>query len=592
MRDPYSVSGWRGIYPLSHRLAAVGGAVFFVCLSFLIHHQALDLWFAFDDPHILEIIVFEEPFSFFWRPEVYQKLSVANFTPLLLASYSLDYYLFSFEPQWFYCHQLLVLGLVATGIFLLVRRWHGLVALWSALLFLLSGPVGITAHALMLRHYLEGALWSLISLLLVLSARAQQGKQWVLWISGVAYLAACLSKEVYVPLAIAVPFWVRGSWRDRLSATGPFWFALFVYVSWRFCMLENVGGYGQKWWLSWLDGDVVVGGWHGLLATLWSWPGASWPMYWLSLAHLGLFVAAVSLFLGKGKASSGLGVLVLAGGALGAVSPLWTEFQTGGIFKHRLALHIAVGMVVLWGFVLAGLDGRRIKAGRLRPLIAAAGICLMIFMLAFAGWNQKRLVDSALTGEIVPNALGNLFLFSEDSGKTLVRNQYQPSYWFSLARIRKLLRGDVPPTLCSLPFDLRERPETRYFTYSQSEGRFQDITTTFLLEKKAFLDKVSEQHPLTATIRSGHGRLQFSVGPENLPGEVHLLLGSKSNLYEDFPIPPLFVGQIATTSHRYYFRLARHLPNGQWVLSPEWRLSLDKKQTIDWANEAAARTHI
>ncbi|MBA7680988.1 hypothetical protein ES703_89314 [subsurface metagenome] len=572
------------IPPWTTGLMPLCATVFFVAMSFLIYHTALKLWWTFDDPYILELAIFENPIDLFLNPDVYQRLSIANFTPLPIASYALNYHLFGFEPQWFYAYQILLLGLLATGIFLLVRRWHSLLAVWAALLFLASGPATLSGHVLMTRHYVEGACWSLLSVLLLLSASKSKVKSRC-WLAGIAYLASCLCKEVYIPLVLVVPFLIEGSWRKKWQVSLPFLCALIAYIPWRFWMLGNFGGYGQTWWNNWQDWHFIMKGWLEICMSFWSWQKNDALAYLMAGGYIaGLIVVLIMLFRTR-KINAVMVICMLGVGALVPVIPIITNIASADLLSYRFSFHIAFLMAISFGYLFSStLRKVRFRSwGILCWVVTATG---MLAMLGFALDNQRRLVNATLAPLVTQYGQEYLFFYHEDRWKTLAVES-KGQHWVSLAHIRQALRHDISPAVCTSPFDLRDTTDTsntRYFCYRVDSGQFEDCTELFVRDLEKFRGSLTKDLPLYVQINIMKGEYRIELGPSEPQGRYHLLLGSTANLYADFPTQPKISGRLFRSQHQFYVRIAKELLDGQWILSPEWRISFNKEQAIEWSN--------
>jgi len=579
------------IPPWAVELMPLWAAAFFVAMSFLIYHPALKLWWTFDDPYILELAIFQNPIDFFLRPDVYQRLSIANFTPLLVVSYALNYHLFGFEPQWFYVYQILLLGLVATGIFLLVRRWHSLtVAVWAGLLFLLTGPATLSGYVLMTRHYVEGACWSLLTVLLLLSTSKSNIRSRY-WLAALAYLASCLCKEVYIPLILIVPFLIEGSWRKRWQVSLPFFCALIVYVPWRFWMLGNFGGYAPTWWNNWQNWRFIIKGWLGICMSFWSWQNKDALAYLMAGGYLVGIIAVLIMLLRKRKFIAAMIICVLGIGALVPVVPMLGEIAATNLLDYRFSFHIAVLMAIGFGYFFSHIL-RRIQFRAWGILCWVVMIIGMLGILGFALQNQRKLANTTIKPLLTYNGQENQFFYYGDKRKTLVVGS-KVHYWAYLAHIRQALRQDFPPAVCTSPFDFRdktERSNTRYFCYCVDSGQFEDCTESFIKDLKKFRRSLSKNLPLDVKINIMKGKYQIALGPQKPKGHYYFLSSNVPNIYVGGLIPSKLSGKSCRSHHQFYIRIAKKFSDGQWILSPEWRISLNGGQDIEWSNSLHTST--
>jgi len=553
----------------------------FVVVSFLIYHDAINVWWTFDDPYILELAIFQNPLDFFLKPDVYQRLSVANFTPLVITSYAWKYHLFGFAPQWFYLCQILLLGFLAFELFLIVNQKYSIiVSAWAGLLFLLSGPAALSSHVLMTCHYLEGACLSLLSILLLLNA-AKSGINRQYWLAGFAYLTACLCKEVYVPLVLIVPFLIDGSWSKKGWAFLPFFCVLTVYIPWRFWMLGNFGGYGQLWWpeLSW---HGIVNGWLGICASFWSWQSKDILSYMIASGYFAIFTLTLLVLVKTRKINMFLLICMLIIGVLGPVVPVWSGISAGNLSTYRYLFHIAIlvaiGLGCFFGYLLQQEIPR--SWSLLSRIVIIFG---MLAILVFTAVKQRKLIDGSLNSLVMPHARENLFFYREEGWKTLVAES-KGHHWSSLAHFRQELQNSVPPAVCNEPFDFRDNSEAKYYRYNFSSDHFVDYTEVFTKNLKNFHESFAQDQQLDVMISIINGKFKVEIGPQEPKGQYHLLLGVAHDLYEDSLIPPVFSGQLYRTQHLFYIRIAKKLASGRWIISREWCISFNSKEFIKWSN--------
>lgn len=218
--------------------------IFLFVLAFLINHTALSGWWRWDDSQILLHAINHSPLQYFFYPNVWHELSSANLTPWLTFSYDIDLWLSGLRPQFFYLHHILSLSLAAVMTLILFRLWvNSLWAFLGAILFLVGAPSLVVAQQLMTRHYIEGLVFTQVSLyLFVLSLRKR--KIGLSWIGGMFYLLVVTAKEIYVPLVILLPFIPEGMLRERIKHIIPFVLMTLFYIPWRWYMLGIlIGGY-------------------------------------------------------------------------------------------------------------------------------------------------------------------------------------------------------------------------------------------------------------------------------------------------------------------------------------------------------------
>lgn len=206
--------------------------------------MALDSWWCCDDPQILLHALRFEPLSYFFEPAAWQALIPYSLTPWLSLTYDLDHGLFGMRPEYFYLHNLVVIGLCGWLLYLLARPWTGqFYAITTGLFFLLGAPVALASQQLMVRHYSEGMLFFLLALLLSRHA-VQQQRLLSSLAAGLAFAIAASAKEIWLPLGLLAFLMPIGNWRERLRCNLPILAVMLLYVPWRYYMLgELLGGY-------------------------------------------------------------------------------------------------------------------------------------------------------------------------------------------------------------------------------------------------------------------------------------------------------------------------------------------------------------
>ncbi len=235
--------------------------------------QAVKWWIA-DDPAILQFAAQYPLPSFFFSPTLWRRFSPSNLTPMVLLSFKFDLLAFGLKPSFYYLHQEVIAALVAFVFYLiLLRRMPWFIAASVSMAFMLSASMSQCANLLMTRHYLEGLLLCLMSVLL-LSRYLQSRNLLVLAGSVCCYALASLCKEVFVPLPLVLALWPEdgsfsvSTFKDwlafRAATIAPFFVWLVVYAGYRRWMLGRFGGgYGT---LSFLpnSGQILNNFYHGV----------------------------------------------------------------------------------------------------------------------------------------------------------------------------------------------------------------------------------------------------------------------------------------------------------------------------------------
>ena len=221
--------------------------------AWLLYGPVLRLWWTDDDFVHLRLLLTQRPFWYFFDAAGYRAFR-GNLTPLLFFSLDADRRLFGLVPQAFYLHHLASLSLCAAALYGALRLW--LPRLWSVLgagIFLIGPVTASLATILAVRHYVEAILLASLALMAWAGAlrRSPGPRAWrFAWLSAALYLAACLAKEVAVPLCVLLPLLPPPGtrhlgFRERLRLALPHALALALYLALRWVMLGTLlGGYG------------------------------------------------------------------------------------------------------------------------------------------------------------------------------------------------------------------------------------------------------------------------------------------------------------------------------------------------------------
>ena len=269
----------------------------FLILATFFYGSILGQFWTADDPPLMAAIYQNGIWAHFYDPAVWAENLPEPpiwgvFTPWIMVSFGVDWWVGGLNPIFAYIHQLASLSVVLFLLYKVLRLFFSFyVSLYACMLFMISLPVREAAHYLMERHYIEGLGFFLLSMLCYERAlRKPASIQWS-WAlgSGFFYFMACSAKEIYAPLAALLPLLPWGQWGRRYLALMPCAFFALAYLLWRAYMLdpEFMSGYGGghfnlglKQWSSF--------GTEWVLATSMS---ATWQVGILTLAAALLVVA-------------------------------------------------------------------------------------------------------------------------------------------------------------------------------------------------------------------------------------------------------------------------------------------------------------
>jgi hypothetical protein len=223
--------------------------------AWLLYGSVLRLWWTHDDFHHLHYLLTHRPFWYFYDAAGFREFPSRLLTPLLFFSLDLDRRLFGIDPHSFYIHQLLVLSLCPAAFYGVLRLW--LPRLWAvagAWIFLIGPVAASLAPLLFVRHYIEAILLGCLAVAAWGAAlrRAPGAAAWRWsYLSAALYFAACMAKEIAVPLAVLLPLLPapRGGHALRLAERArlalPHAVALILYLGIRAAVLgDPFRGYG------------------------------------------------------------------------------------------------------------------------------------------------------------------------------------------------------------------------------------------------------------------------------------------------------------------------------------------------------------
>ncbi len=194
-------------------------------------------WWTGDDTALLNATIEHGWLPFFYRPEIWQKISATNLTPWVNLSYAIDWHLFGFSPRGFFIHHYLSLQIAILCCGLLFRETiKALPAAGALLLFVTSMPAMALAQHLWLRHYVEGLALASFAFFLFIKGKKTLNFRYVL-AGALFYLLSVTAKEIYVPLVCLVILY-PGSFSKKITVYKlPFVVVALFYVIWRSYML-------------------------------------------------------------------------------------------------------------------------------------------------------------------------------------------------------------------------------------------------------------------------------------------------------------------------------------------------------------------
>jgi hypothetical protein len=406
-----------------------------VLIGALFHALPSGYWRA-DDPALLWHAMNSKGLQAFYNPANWQKLSANNLTPWLTFSFKLDLWLAGLSPKFFYLHALGSLALVSVAAYVLNRLW--LSPLWATLsvgLFLSGAPTASVTELLMTRHYLEGLLFALLSVIAFVLAARQQRSGWAI-AGSIAYALACSAKEIYVPLVLVLLLLPPiGHLKTRLKLIAPYLMVAMLYVFWRKYMLGvMVGGYADT------QSIFSMQSVSGMVTAVSHFPAYVFGSHWVvpSLAcGVALTVAAYK----KPRAIPAFCAL-----ALGVFLPLVPLIAFPGIagpdrylflfwfvasFACVLSIHTAVAVI----------DRKNIQR------ISGACLCLLLISFSFVHTLEVQKTNEAMYREF--DVQGRFYFESDRRQAVSPTALLLHGFWYvtNLCDIKKHLSLDCPATL-------------------------------------------------------------------------------------------------------------------------------------------------
>ncbi len=416
------------------RVRAAAGIVLAVVLYSIIatalYRNTVDDWFLPD-----EIITISEIADLDLIGVLTHGESFGNFVPLLFVSLWVDWKLFGLDPTGYHIHSIAAAVVIAVLAFALMRRWlWEPIAMAAGACVLLAPPTVAVTSWICTRHYLEGTIFALIGVLVLIRFLDSPSPGKALACGGL-YIGACIGKEIFAALPAALIFmpfsgsevWPRqGSFTERLRtlkddsrvrkramlAAGLI-LGLVFYLVWRISMvgavftkygydtpvLDRLRYFAESWpWFSgWMASRGMEG--PGFLAGLVLVNVLVWgivAVWSFKMTSKGAFFAA-TLF---AACLPSVAVLNASGVRFLEVSNhfclrfvylpaivviLWT-FYTSSLIRNRGVASVAAALLVIWS-AIAGSYAVRPWSGSARMTRGATEVYAQ-------WWDQQAVVVS------------------------------------------------------------------------------------------------------------------------------------------------------------------------------------------------------
>src|SRR5207253_7723478 len=206
---------------------------------FVLYRKILDLWWMYDDAYLIRMLRSTTLSATLHDRAFYAQLGRPIFNPLLMVSWKLDLQRFGLNTRALYFHQLIALAVLALLLYALFRLWSSRVAsAAAAVVFLIAGPTLVVEPVLMVRHFIEGAVFATAAVIAFVLALRRDS--WCLAItSALLYFCGSAAKEVYAPLILILFAIPEKSAVQRFRFLLTHAIAAVVFVVWRILVIGS-----------------------------------------------------------------------------------------------------------------------------------------------------------------------------------------------------------------------------------------------------------------------------------------------------------------------------------------------------------------
>ena len=508
-------------------------------------------WFLSDDTQWIWSSATHHFKEMFFSPERYRSMA-SNFTPMLGASFRIDWMLFKMNPTGYSIHSLLSLAAAAAALYFFLRLYtQRNPALFGVLLFLLS-PITLSVTSwFSTRHYIEGLFWALLGLTLFVRGEERNKLSAA---SGICYVLASLNKEVYVVLPAVAVLLSTGPVLKRLKYTLPFWSGLAIYAVWRLWIMGGIGGYPSNQPLS---SDIILPLLYRIIRSCSSHLFGDYSI----LFYLFLFLILVLSFK---RIEMFFIFLVLMAPILPVANILNGDHYTGRYFFHMTVFLICAACVLL-GHLGAG-----------RGRIFGAGLFFVCLLVVAAFVRRDFELSKVIRNERIDAQEAAADFTSSERKYIRAR---QPSWFYeSIRKIDRRFMGREIKT--------RIVPPAEFLDYAAPE-RLRDMEGSGMgvpYEEIMASQKRFKQGPLSVGITVDNYKLTWNFGPdEHTPYTV--LRGPVSGLYYSRSVlgssGSIMLGEEDQDApDTVYIKVLYRSKDGEVVVSPEFALKIPGSQKI------------
>jgi hypothetical protein len=476
--------------------------------TWLLYGSVLQLWWMNDDFFHLRYLLTHPPYWYFFDAASLREFPPKLLTPLLFFSLDLDRRLFGLNPYSFYFHHLLAFALCPAALYGVLRLWLPRIgSAAGAWLFLIGPATASLPLFLFVRHYMEAILLGALAVAVWAAAwrRSAGAKAWGLsCLSAVLYLAACLAKEVAVPLIAILPFLPsptdspRYDFARRIRLALPHGAALVLYIGLRFALLGTLlGGYGFV---------VTPASLPALALELPVKIASEWIGGPLSPAAIlvgaALAAGTVALVVLRGRRTAALAGFAL----LLAILPV---LPFSARMEPRYAVPSWIVVAVVFAAGCGAMAASENRTGRRTAVVLAIAACASGLWLNRQDWRGRFATAERISAE-------NRFVFSMKEGDVL----RQPLTLTASLRELAGLKATVfhrPPGGTWFQDDLflclHRGPLGRIWGWDPGERRVVDLTARVPALRSRHCSSIRPTMPLSASFRFDGEDLFWDLGP-------------------------------------------------------------------------------
>ncbi|TAN50605.1 MAG: hypothetical protein EPN21_08565 [Methylococcaceae bacterium] len=480
--------------------ALLAGVILCILVAVL-HGGALAGGWRYDDHYQLLAALRLDYFAALTDRAAWHGFSPIHYTPWLAWMYRFDAQLFGLQPAGHYLHLAASLfGVAWLTFYLLLPKLGKAWALSAAAAGIAAAPAWAAAQYLPGRHYVDGLLFVLLALLCQQRWAESDRLRWLVG-SAVAGLLALMSKEIFLPLCVVLPWLGSFTWRRRLLLAAVHGTVCLGFLLWRSAMLGVfVGGYDHGLhfhagllYLPWyfllaVAGDGVWGmaaalGFAALLAVwLWEQRAARWPALIITLSLMLPFLAL----------------------SPDAATPFPLESPAG------MRLFFVPGWLVWVTLALMGAHFHH--AGRLRRYAAAGVGALFVLAAMQTSWRYAGILSDSLQAYDQQNA----FIAAHGPADVLLPTGGM-RYWAPNARDAQLNLFDrIPARFAAGWHDLPD-DAARFWQYRAQCRCIQELPRSAVLAMPEFKAPTFRPLALGVTLQRVEHSVVYRLEPARAP---------------------------------------------------------------------------